>query len=148
MNDRFALKIKHLDNLLDKQSYAFLAKHNKNGYLTLSSFRLLEYLFEHQNEDVNPIELGKVISATKATVSKMLTGLEKDGLIRRKQSKQDGRYWYVYLTAKGKKLYLENKGAGEEIDNMLTGVLSKSDITAFNRVYKKVVAALSEPEQE
>ncbi len=76
----------------------------------------------------------------------MIAGLEKDGLICRERTERDGRKWFVYITEKGKELYLQNRGAGEELNNMLDNVLTKSDIVAFNRLYNKVVTALSEKE--
>ncbi len=54
---------------------------------------------------VTPNEIGTLIHTANPTVTSMLSSLERDGLISRKQHPGDARSTVVRLTARGKALY-------------------------------------------
>lgn len=69
--------------------------------LTPGQPKILEYLIEHDGSDQKTISAYCEIS--QATVGTILGGMEKSGLIERKQKHGNRRSLYVYLTDKGKK---------------------------------------------
>jgi DNA-binding MarR family transcriptional regulator len=91
---------------------------------------------------VNPCELAEKAGVTRATMTGLLDGLERDGLVERETVAEDRRMLEVRLTAKGRK-YLEATmpgyfllirkimaGLGEGEKEQLTGLLTKLGATA------------------
>jgi len=69
-------------------------------YLSEGRFVLLFLLHDH-HKGLSPYELADLAGVTRATISGLLDGLEKSGLVLRHKSKQDKRSITVRLTAEG-----------------------------------------------
>jgi DNA-binding MarR family transcriptional regulator len=61
-------------------------------------------LDKHAPGEITPAELAEKTGVTRATISGLLDGLEKDGLVERKPDPQDRRLIRLYLTNGGEKL--------------------------------------------
>jgi DNA-binding MarR family transcriptional regulator len=70
----------------------------------LGRFVLLMLLDKHAPGEITPAELAEKTGVTRATISGLLDGLEKDGLVERKPDPQDRRLIRLYLTQAGDKL--------------------------------------------
>src|SRR6202140_3459783 len=64
-------------------------------------FNLLMILLKYSNGQATPAGLAEKTGVTRATISGLLDGLEKDGLIARRPDPQDRRLIRVHLTAIG-----------------------------------------------
>jgi len=81
---------------------ACAAQHLGDSGLTLTQFAVLEALFH-----LGPMSLSEVaekVLTTGGNLTMVAGNLERDGLVRRQQSPQDGRVQIVALTTKGKSL--------------------------------------------
>ncbi len=81
--------------------------------------KILEYLYEHDGSVQKEIALACRIE--QATVTSLLSRMEKKGIIERKMQNDNRRYLYVYLTEKGK----EEAGCVKKAFDILEGIALK-----------------------
>ncbi|WMD23647.1 MarR family transcriptional regulator [Achromobacter seleniivolatilans] len=86
-----------LANAIDRDCAARLAPRQ----LSEGKFVLL-FLLHDQADGLSPHELADGAGVTRATVTGLLDGLERDGFVLREPGKEDRRKITVKLTAKGK----------------------------------------------
>jgi len=67
-------------------------------------FVLLMLLNKHAPGEMTPAELAEKTGVTRATISGLLDGLEKDGLVERRPDPQDRRLTRLFLTPAGVQL--------------------------------------------
>ncbi|QRK04294.1 MarR family transcriptional regulator [Archangium violaceum] len=68
----------------------------------LSQARFIVLMTLQREEELRPAELAERTGVTRATVTGLLDGLEKEGLILRRAHAEDGRMSLVRLSAKGR----------------------------------------------
>ncbi|MCF2527143.1 MarR family winged helix-turn-helix transcriptional regulator [Yinghuangia soli] len=68
--------------------------------LSTGRYRLLVDLEDHEGEK-SPSQLAASLGVSRATVTGLVDGLERDGLVARRASAEDGRAMVVVLTARG-----------------------------------------------
>lgn len=73
------------------------------GVLSFDDYDVLLTLNEADNETLRMSELAEAVLLSNSGMSRRVTGLVGSGLVIRRQSKNDGRVFYVSLTAKGHK---------------------------------------------
>jgi MarR family transcriptional regulator, 2-MHQ and catechol-resistance regulon repressor len=81
---------------------ACASRHLSNSGLTLTQFAVLEALYHLGSMSLTDIAV-KVLT-TGGNLTMVAGNLERDGLVRRQKSPEDGRVQIVALTAKGKAL--------------------------------------------
>lgn len=86
-----------LANAIDRDCAARLAPRQ----LSEGKFVLL-FLLHEQADGLSPHQLADGAGVTRATITGLLDGLERDGFVLRQAAKGDGRKVSVMLTAKGK----------------------------------------------
>lgn len=74
-----------------------LARHG----LSQGRFILMMMLLRRP-DGLRPAELAELAGVTRATITGLLSGLEKDGLVLRREHEEDGRMSVVRLSAKGR----------------------------------------------
>lgn len=72
----------------------------QDRHLSVGQPKILEYLFEHDGSVQKEIAMACRIEP--ATVTSLLSRMEKKGLIERRIRNDNRRYLYVFLTDKGK----------------------------------------------
>lgn len=77
----------------------FLAAHG----LSQGRFAVLAFLNREPSRSVNQTHLAEAYGVTKATITGLIDGLERDGLVERLTDPADRRASLVQLTAKGRK---------------------------------------------
>jgi DNA-binding MarR family transcriptional regulator len=82
---------------------AHLARHGTSQ----GRFAVLMMLDRYEETDLLPSELAEKIGVTRATMTGLLDGLEKEGFVQRRQHPDDRRALTVHLTESGQK-FLEN----------------------------------------
>lgn len=87
-----------LENHMDSH----LAKYN----LSIGRFTIL-CLLEDSLEGIKPTDLSSQLGVTQATMSGLVSGLEKSGLVQRKQHEMDGRAFLIHITEKGRETLRE-----------------------------------------
>lgn len=95
-NLRLCFEVLALAAAIDRDCASRLSPHN----LSEGKFVLL-FLLHQQPEGLSPHELADRAGVTRATVTGLLDGLERDGFLVRQQSKDDRRKVLVQLTPMG-----------------------------------------------
>jgi DNA-binding MarR family transcriptional regulator len=84
--------------------YTALDVHFARYGLSMGKFTLLMQLFQANEQGLTPSECAERAGVTRATVTGLLDGLERDGLVKRQPYPDDRRMLSVQLTQKGREL--------------------------------------------
>lgn len=107
------------------------------------TIRMWHYLRELWEEDgIDQRELSRRTGALETSVVSSIALLEKKGLVRREQDRQDRRRNIVFLTKRGRALeYLLGPIAQETNETAMEGI-SRSDEEVLRRVLMKITSNL------
>lgn len=97
-------------------------------------------------DGVNQKDLGISLVKTKSSINKMLTALENEGFIVKKEDPNDGRGKLIFLTDKGREMQFVIEQKGKEMEAMLLNDCTKEEVQAaknvltkmYKKLYKKV----------
>jgi MarR family 2-MHQ and catechol resistance regulon transcriptional repressor len=107
--------------------------------LTVSQFAVLEVLYH-----AGPLcltEIARKILTTGGNLTLVVKNLEKRGLVQRKQSSEDRRYFALHLTAKGKHLIAEVFPKQAESISHVLEALTLEEQSQLARLCKKLGTA-------
>ena len=76
-------------------------------HLSVGRFSVLMTLQDGPEQTLAPSQLAQALGVTRATITKLLDGLEHSGLIERRLDPTDRRAWLVTLTATARELLEE-----------------------------------------
>jgi MarR family 2-MHQ and catechol resistance regulon transcriptional repressor len=104
--------------------------------LTVSQFGVLEALYH-----LGPLsqsEIAKKVLKSTGNITMVIDNLEKRGLVKREQQKEDRRYYAVRLTTKGRKLISDifPRHAAKIMEEM--GTLSSAEQEALGTLCRKL----------
>jgi len=117
---------------IDAQEKSMLLKHN----LSLPRFYVL--LHVHNHPGINQMELTARMLCTKGNITRILQGMQADGLLERKTDPDDGRSSLVRLTESGKALlHVVYKDYEQLVDNLM-GRLEPEQIKKYNRAIQVI----------
>jgi len=111
-------------------------RHLASTGLTISQFAVLEALYH-----VGPLsqrEIGKKILRSSGNITMVIDNLEKNGLVRRKRSEADRRFFIVHLTDKGYHLINKIFPLHASVITRDLGVLTATEQDALGRLCKKL----------
>jgi len=97
----------------------------------------LYYIYDQ--EGLSQRELGNLMCIKDSSVGRLVSRLERDGLIKRIKSEKDKRLINVELTPEGKSRFEEVLPLGEKFNETLTSGVSEDDLKVFNSVLKKML---------
>lgn len=137
MNLMIGLKIKMIDNMLQKKMYQLMTN-DEYSDLTFMNFWIINYVDEQKGREVYQKDIEKKLSINRSTASKMLTTMEKKGLIIREISEADKRLRKITLKPKALVFFENNKGMIDGLEERLIQGISSEDLDAFQRVYEKM----------
>lgn len=140
--EKLLIAVSRLRNLLFRDLDTVFAKY----HLTSTQFAVLEVLYSKGELCVGDIQ--RLILGTSGNVPLVIKNLEKDGLVLRKKSEQDGRISNIRLSEKGleiiQKAYPEQQ---ERLTELFKNVDSrvKKDLTKdILQIYQAVLAVKEE----
>lgn len=108
--------------------------------LSVPRYYALQHLAEHSV--LTPSQLGAKLLCDKANVTRLLAGLETDGLIVRAPSAVDGRRTEVRLTPAGRRVWRQARQAHDAyIDTRLNG-LPSAELRALYATLLRLKASL------
>jgi DNA-binding MarR family transcriptional regulator len=84
--------------------YAGLEGYFGRHGLSMGKFTLLMQLFQADERGLSPSEFAERIGVTRATITSLLDGLERDELVKRQPHPVDRRMLRIHLTEKGQNL--------------------------------------------
>lgn len=103
--------------------------------------KVLRYLLEH--DGCNQKELSECCKVEGATITSLLSGLEKKGLVERKIPENNRREKRVYLTESGREKIEALPGAFRKLHDMCSADLTEEEISTFLILCQKVEASLN-----
>ena len=113
--------------------------------LTEATWRPLAYV-GRLGEGVRQKELAAALGIEGPSLVRLLDGLERRGLIERRESDADRRVRGIYLTATGRALEMRVAKASALIQRRLLAQVSASDLEACERLFRTIEHALDETE--
>lgn len=104
-------------------------------------------------DGVNQKDLGTSLVKTKSSINKMLTALENEGFIIKKDDPNDGRGKLIFLTEKGKEMQFVIERKSKEMEQMLLNDCTEEEIKTakkvltkmYKKLYKKVDGTTKSP---
>ncbi len=114
--------------------------------LTDQQWRIVRALNEVETMEI--ADLGRACCLHAASLSRILPNLERDGLIARKNSKNDQRRVIVSLTAKGRKLFGEVAPESEAIYSALAREIGSARMDRIYSLLDEVIGILARPKKQ
>ncbi|EGT3600304.1 MarR family transcriptional regulator [Clostridium perfringens] len=100
--------------------------------------RVIQYIYEHQDEGLIQKDLANVFGRTTASITSMLKGLEKNGYIRREIPSNNERQKNIYVEKKGIDLIETFNKNFLEIEEDLTSSLTEEEKETFLKILTKI----------
>ncbi len=110
------------------------------GELSLSQYQLLEPLLDAERLGV--CELAEAAGVSAPTATRMLAGLERDGLVERGGSPADKRVVHVVLTDEGRVRACAKRARGEARRAEIFESLSEGERREAARLLERLTAAM------
>lgn len=100
--------------------------------------RVIQYIYEHQDEGLIQKDLANVFGRTTASITSMLKVLEKNGYIRREIPSNNERQKNIYVEKKGIDLIETFNKNFLEIEEDLTSSLTEEEKETFLKILTKI----------
>jgi DNA-binding MarR family transcriptional regulator len=110
--------------------------------LTPAQFHLLAALEDAPSMSVG--ELARAAGVSSPTATKMLDGLEQDGIVRREPAPEDRRRTAVRPTAKGRRALAETRGRMDAARDLVFGELSPDERVQAQRLLVRLAEAIEQ----
>jgi DNA-binding MarR family transcriptional regulator len=124
---RLWLRLYAATSVIEREMRRFLRAHFAT---TLPRFDLMAAL-ERVPDGLTMGELSRRLMVSGGNVTSIVGGLERDGLVRRRQPASDRRTSYVALTERGRAAFAAMARAHEEWINELLADVAKDDVDAL-----------------
>jgi MarR family transcriptional regulator, organic hydroperoxide resistance regulator len=130
----------HLPYLINRVGSALVARFSADAlagaHLSIASWRVLAAL--SNNGGLRQTDLAEMTSIDVSTLSRLITRLVRDGLVRRTRSKQDSREVAVQLTRKAETAMARLVPIAVGLQTEATRKLSEQDLATLKRVLRKM----------
>jgi DNA-binding MarR family transcriptional regulator len=135
----------HLPYLINRVGSALVARFSADAlagaHLSVASWRVLAVL--SSNGGLRQTDLAEMTSIDASTLSRLITRLVHDGLVRRTRSKADSREVAVGLTRKAETSLRKLVPVALGLQDRATQSLSKRDLATLKRVLRQMHANLT-----
>ena len=106
--------------------------------LTGSNGWILDFLYEHEGENIYQRDLENTFSITRSTVSKVVKLMESKGLIRRESVFHDARLKKLLLTDKGREVYRLAAKANSELEKRIASGFSPEELEQLGQYLERI----------
>lgn len=86
-----------------------------------------------------PSQLELILMIERSSVTSLLNGLEKKGLILRKDHPEDGRYKQIYLTEEGMRLEEETRDFARQVEEIVKQGMTEEEFETLKSLLIKMV---------
>ena len=143
MNNKVLYQLKSLEkiiirNLLKDEEDHVLNCNNDLASLTPTQMQIVEYILNHNNEEIYQKDLENVLNLRRATVSGVLQTMEKNKLIDRIIDNDDSRTKKIILNIKAKEIFNKNIKRLEELEKIATQNIPQDELEIFSKVIEKM----------
>jgi DNA-binding MarR family transcriptional regulator len=123
------------------QDASFRGFAQRAGRHDLKPGRFAAMMVIHNNPGINQTALGRAVARDKSTITPLLQGLERQGLVERRAPANDGRSFILNLTPAGEAMVGELLQRAREHDRRLDEIVGESK-DAFVRLLKRIAQEL------
>lgn len=127
---------------------ALLTPFFERHHLSVGRFSVLMKLLDVPEQTLAPSQLAQALGVMRATITKLLDGLERGGLIERRLDPTDRRAWLVTLTATARELLEEILPPHFQQIKQTMSVLSKEEQEQLIALLLKLEDSLVIPPDE
>lgn len=96
--------------------------------ISFSEYLILHFLSRESTKTMRRIDLAESVGLSASGVTRLLSPMEKIGLIQKEESPRDARVSLVKLSRAGERIYQEASVSFADTANMLLGKLNKEQI--------------------
>jgi DNA-binding MarR family transcriptional regulator len=123
------------------QDASFRGFAKRSGRLDLKPGRFAAMMVIHNNPGINQTALGRAIARDKSTITPLLQGLERQGLVERRAPASDGRSFVLTLTPAGESMVRVLLRQAQEHDRKLDEIVGDGK-GEFIRILKRIAQDL------
>ena len=105
------------------QDASFRSFAQRAGQRDLKPGRFAAMMVIHNNPGINQTALGRAVARDKSTITPLLQGLERQGLVERRAPANDGRSFVLNLTAAGEAVVRELLARAHEHERKLDDIV-------------------------
>jgi DNA-binding MarR family transcriptional regulator len=113
---------------IDNREKMLLAHFN----LSIPRFYILMHIHDHPGMNYN--ELSDLMLCTKSNTSRVVSAMQRDGLVRRNVNPDDRRSFHLYLTERGNNLFKEVNSTYQEHIRQLLEKFSEDQLQTYTAV--------------
>ncbi len=106
--------------------------------LTPTQMQILEFILNHQQEEIFQRDLEEVLNLRRATVSGVLQTMEKNNLIERVVSEKDARVKKIILNPKAKAMFEKREKKMQELEKVVISEIDSNDLISFLNILKQM----------
>ena len=141
--NEIGFQVRVLNNLI-KRSFESLGSFREQQCLTGSHGWVIGYLYNNRHRDVYQRDFEAEFSIRRSTITKMLSLMEKNGLIVREGVKDDARLKKIVLTEKAMLMQKQISKDIESLEEKMAKGIEKEEIEVFFKTLNKIKANLEE----
>lgn len=124
---KLGLEIMRISTLIRRCADNTLPLQQVNN-ITGSNGWILQFLAEHEGENVFQRDLQNSFSVTRSTISKVVKLMESKGLIRRESVFSDARLKKLVLTDRGREIHQLASAGNNELETRMTRGFSQEEM--------------------
>ena len=136
-------EFKQINNLICRQSFNAGVKQDIDK-MTLSHGWVIGYLYENRDRVVLQKEFEKEFNLRRSTVTTILQTMEKNGLIERRNIKDDARQRQLVLTEKAELIHKLISKEMKALDDRIVKNIDKDELDIFYKVLFSIKENLEE----
>ncbi len=133
--------LRHVNRTYHSHFSSVLEKHG----LTVASYRSMFALRRYPN--MSSADLARWAGVTAQGANQVLKGLVRAGYVERHPSPVDGRILQSKLTTAGQEVIAECEEVGQELEEMMTSLMTPEDVREFERLLYLAADAMGVPIQ-
>lgn len=107
--------------------------------ISFTEFMILNQLDSTSQKTMRRVDLADAIGITASGVTRLLSPMEKIGLLQKQQNPRDARVSLVKLTSAGQKLYSEALTSFEQFAESKLAVLNKKQLEKITELTQKLI---------
>ena len=129
-------------NLRMAQEAAFQAFSRRSQEIGESPGRFATLTLIARNPGISQTELSQAAGRDKSSLTPVIEGLVRRGLVERKRVRDDRRAYRLNLTATGKKTLTQLARCARRHERILDGIIGLRDRKRFIQILKKIAAEI------
>lgn len=124
------LNLTSVQALITKRFDAKLSSHG----ISLNEFLILFHLGEAPEEKMRRVDLAEKIGLTASGITRMLSPLEKLGMVKREANSRDARVSYVKLANAGKRILTDATATSELLSEQILSTLRTKKLDDLSKM--------------